>query len=597
MSKYSTKIFRIDQSHFVSERPQVFITFLIRNHNEKGNNIYTEVQCTEQGEVFNQMLFIHKAQPSYPSWKNMLLEITSSAQDIKDIQSKYPSFLLFFYSSTEAYVISGGAGYRVIESALDSHFGFSVVERLIDTSKDDIRGLSQRVFLGVELASNRYFKADYVFDDEDNFGKYYRGLDVFIDSDKLKDIGIETSKKKLLVKGEQGFKIDTKISFGELVERIEKISGLINDPNPPEIELNPFKKLNRWELKRTYGRRGTMQEILDKKLANQYFDSFQAKEVKDIYHPVLFEYLQCSTIRIKIGRNPHVDISTDQVITPRLIIGYLIDSNALGLDIERIYFPKFLELCQEIRIWIVDEERDLALYESVLLDWFFGEVELDGKYYMKFENDWFNYSIRFSNDLDSRLDSFADRITLETMQRWTTDYSREGGYNDSFAGVQNFIVADGRFHSWIEVADLFSWNEQELIVYHVKDGLSRDLRVLQSQITNSAKVIAQFRSDPNSSDVSSYHSKLVEQANKLGYTIPDLDEFKEILQRPNVRFVFAFATDSENLEKHDIIEEIKGSDSAVAKIAVLHSFYTIRQLDFHFSIAKIIREVALNLVG
>jgi len=221
MKKISTNIYRLDPSNFYKKTPKTVIEELIVIQNND-NNIYEKVECKVTGREFDQLLYIHHPNPTDPNWKQMLLEISGQNEEIKRIKSKYPSFLLFFFNSNDAYAITGGAGHRVIESILDFQFGFDVVERLIDTSKDDIRGLSQRVFLGVELASNRFFKSDYVFNDEDSFGKYYRGVDVFIDSKKLKDIGIETDKKKLLVKGQWGFRIDTKISFQQLIERIEK---------------------------------------------------------------------------------------------------------------------------------------------------------------------------------------------------------------------------------------------------------------------------------------------------------------------------------------------------------------------------------------
>jgi uncharacterized protein (TIGR04141 family) len=590
MSKYATKIFRLDASHIERQSPQFFIESLIGNHNSKPeNNQYSKVDCKVTGEVFKQILYVHKAEPSRPSWKGMLLEITGNAKEVNELHSRYPSFVLFFYTNNDVFAISGGSGYRILESTLDSQFGFNVVERLIDTSKDDIRGLSQRVFLGVELASNRYFKADYVFNDEDSFGKYYRGLEVFIDKKKLAEIGVKTKKSKLLVRGELGFKIDTKISFKELIERIEKISHLLNTTSP-NIELNPFKRLTRWELKRDYGKSGKLIDILNKKLADDYFRSFQRKEVKDIYHPNLFAYLSCSTIKIQLGKEEK-DIDTDQAVTPRLILGHL------NVDIDNLYFPRFLDLVQNVRIWILDEERGQKLHESRLFDWFYGEVSFQNKKYMKFENEWFDYSVRFSNDLDNRIRAFMDTVDIKEMKPWTTDYTSEGGYNASYRTDNQFIVGDGRFHDRIEVSDLISWTDDELIIYHVKDGLGRDLRVLQSQIINAAKVIQQFQSNVNSSEVSAYYSKLLDQSKKLDYPIPSLEAFKRLLSRKNVRFVFGFSTFRKSKTREEILDEIIESDSAVAKISILHAFYTIRQLEFRFSLAKINRDKPLKQVG
>jgi len=301
MHKIKTKIFRIDPSNHFDVSTIFFIKNLITVHNsDKSNNLYQLIDCKIKSETFELALYIHNPKVQKPSWYGLLTEISGNNPDVKRIDSKYPSFILFFFNDKEIFVITGGGGHRPVESVLDSQFGFKVVERLIDPTKDDLRSLSQRVFLGIELASNRFFKADYVFADEDNFGKYYRGLDVFIDSEKLKNIGVYTNKKKLLVKGELGFKIDTKISFEELLNRILKISNLLKEQ--PVIELNPFKKLTRWELKKPFRNDKTFEDLLNQKLANDFFDEYLSADAKEIYHPNLMEFLKCSAICVRLNK-------------------------------------------------------------------------------------------------------------------------------------------------------------------------------------------------------------------------------------------------------------------------------------------------------
>lgn len=586
MNKITTKIYRIDSSHHEDVTPGFFIEKLIEQHNVDTSVIrYDPIETKIESEEFCLKLFIHNPpHPSKPNWHGLLMDISGNNTKVKNIGSKYPSFILFFYSETEIFVITGGAGYRVVERALDSQFGFKVVERLIDTSNDDIRGLSQRVFLGVELASNRFFKADYAFEDEDNFGKYYRGLDVFINSQKLKNIGVETKKKSLLVRGELGFKIDTKISFDELLERIKSISTLLKEVC--EIELNPFKKLTRWELKRSIRKDKTFEMMLDQELINDYYKEFQLNDPRQIYHPSLMEYLKCSSIKVKLGKVESI-IETSQPITPKLILG------KLDLEVTNLQFPKFLELVKEVDVWIVEEETGNKVYNTKLYEWFYGEVTYAKKRYMKFENEWFNYSIKFSEDLNHRLDTVSNRIGIYELDKWSRDISSEAVYNDEYSNKSYFIVGDGVLHKGIEIADIISWTDDELMIIHVKDGLDRDLRVLQSQIINSAKVISELRSDLYLDNVKLYHERLVKENNKTGKKIPDLEEFIEILNKRNIRFVFAMATETENIEKEDIFREIKASKSAVAKIAILHSFYSIKDLDYHFSLSKIVKEKSI----
>jgi uncharacterized protein (TIGR04141 family) len=582
MQKIATKIFRIEPTNHSDVSTKFFINNLITLHNsDSTNNYYQLIECKIKPEVFELALYIHNPKTQKPSWYGLLTEISGNNSDVKRIDSKYPSFILFFYSGNEIFVITGGGGYRVIESALDSQFGFKVVERLIDPSKDDLRGLSQRVFLGAELASNRFFKADYVFADEDTFGKYYRGLDVFVSSEKLASIGVDTNKKKLLIKGELGFKIDTKISFDELLNRILKISDLLKEKSI--IELNPFKRLTRWELKKVVRKEKTLEDLLNQTLANDFFNEYLSADAKEIYHPNLMEFLNCSTICVRLDKK-EIPIPTSQRITPRLIFGYL------DIDDKDVLFPRFRELIEKIEIWIMDEEHNQKNYSSKLCDWFYGEVS-DGKdQYLKFENEWFNYSARFSTDINERIDLSFERIDIYPMDIWLSEYSSEAIYNDSFSGKENFIVGDGVFHNGIEIADLISWNEKELLIFHVKDGLGRNLRVLQSQIINSAKVIASFQSGDNIDNIRAYHTDLEKANLKSNVQIPDFDKFLEIFSNKNVRFIFAVATDSVNTEKNDVLKEIKDSRSLIAKIAILHSYYSIKNLDYNFSISKIVKE-------
>lgn len=580
-NKISTKIFKINEAHLEKVSARDFIHQRIEYHNRNASTLYKEVPCAKAGNEFDQILYTHNPKETPPSWQKLLLEITGNHGEIKYIKSRYPSFVLFFFSNMEVYAITGGSGYRVIEETIDTQFGFSVVERLIDTSQSDMRRISERVFLGVELASNRFFRPDYVFDDEDTFGKYYRGLDVFIRKEKLKDIGVSTDKKELLVRGEAGFKIDTKITFEQLVERIEKLSQILKK-NKTGIELNPFKKLTRGELKIPVGRQQTIKDQLEQHLADYYYKLFQKNdELSEIYHPSLIEYLNCSQIRIKYDKKEEF-ISTAQRITPRLIIG-----TALGY-VDGIQFPLFRKLSNEIIISLYDETTEKYIHNASLADCFFGEVPIDDKRYLKFENDWFHYTLQFASDLNSRLESMKERVRIETMAEWS-HLNTEGEYNDLHAMKHNTLVADRKFHKKIEVADIISWTKNELIIYHVKNGLNKDLRVLQSQIINSAKVLAEFRSNINAKSVEQYYEKLKKQPSGFKGSFPSISEFKKILMSTNVRFVFSFSTKTKNSTRDSIFDEIAASQSAIAKISVLHTFYTIRQMDYEFSIAKIIK--------
>lgn len=580
MKKIACNIYRLSDFHFERKKPKIVIQDFIDRHNEN-NNFYQGINCQElKNSKFQVLLYVHKPKIGKPNWLNLLTSVVENNNDLKGINSQYPSFVMFFYNGNECYSVTGGAGHKVIESLIDNQFGFSVVERLIDANKDDVRKLAERAFLGVELASNRFFKSDFKVNDDNNFGKFYKGVDVFIDKKKLASIGIQTDKNKLLVKGQLGFKIDTKITFDELLNRIKQISILLKNTKP-KFELNPFKKVTRFELKKEVRKDKTLEQYLNQDLYNQYFDSFQKLETKDIYHPKLNDYLKCSTIIAELEKE-NVEIETSQNITPRLIMG------KLGVTLDNLTFPRFLQLISNIKIWIFDDERSEKTYPSYLEDWFFGEAKYADKNYVKFENEWYNYTINFSEDLNKRLEEIKSRCDIKIMNPWSSDLGTEGEYNDEYSTDDVFIVADGLFHKNIEVADLISWNDYELILYHVKSGLDRDLRVLQSQVINSLKVISEFKTNTGEESVKKYYEKLKTNGNNID-KIPTLNDFKNKLDKKKIRFVFGFATKTNNSTIDEIFDEIKASQSLIAKISVLHTFYTVKQYDFEFSISKIVR--------
>jgi len=238
----------------------------------------------------------------------------------------------------------------------------------------------------------------------------------------------------------------------------------------------------------------------------------------------------------------------------------------------------------------VNDENDYKVYESKLIDWYFGEVQHDLKNYIKFENEWFHYSINFLEDLNRRLDQLSSQIDLTPMKEWPLIHSTEGDYNNQYEGDIDFIIGDGVFHKFIEIADLIQWKNEELFIYHVKNGFDRNLRVLQSQLINSIKVLTEFRSNIDSVEVKDYYNKLKLKASDLNSSFPSFVKFKKILGLKTIHFVFAFATKNDIKSKEDVFKEIKKSNSNIAKIALLHSNYTTRKHNFKFSISKIVRE-------
>lgn len=530
MSKFSPRIYKVNEVKFAGFTPENFIDSFIDKYNAEHNtNQFKKIECLPQDGVFQLKQYLNYPIHKPPSWLNIAKSAALAGVSFSDVGNKNHSYLLFVYSSDEIYIITGGYSHNVIEEIVDYDFGFNVVERLIDPNKTEIRSLSQRGFIGIELASNRFFKSDFVFFDNDDFGKFYRGLEAFIDEKALAKLGVITDKQKLLVRGETGFKVDTAVDLMTILERIQRLSKLLKNPIPIGFEINPFRNVRPRELNSVFGKY-TLEENLDRELFLLFFNRMKLRDdTTEIFHPVLMPFLRSDSVYIQKGTQKH-NIPTNTKIYPKTIL------RKFGVDTSALKFEEFVNLVKSIRTLIYDAEYNERIHERRLSEWLSGEITFQNKKYIKFENVWYTFS-------------------------------------------RNFL------------ADIIDINAKQMIVYHVKKGLDRNFRVLQSQILNSAKLLSEFRaSNFDHPELQQYFKALNRNTTKkVGVSI-DFDTFKnEYIKRDELHYVFAFATKSKASSKDEILQEIKSSPSTIAKISLLHTYYSLKEKEIKMSVAKIIK--------
>jgi uncharacterized protein (TIGR04141 family) len=575
MSKIATKLFRLNPELFaenIYENLKQIRTFM-QNYNDTHDNRYVkkEVKQAFSNKGFQFELYVQIGQPKKPEWVDFLYVI--SQDDLQDIKSQYPSYILFILHEKSSFALTGGAGSKIISQLLDPMFGFNILERLIDVNNTQIRSIAQNTFLGSELASARYFKSGFTLTDEDNFGKYYKELCMFIDPEKLKKIGIVTSKEKLLARGESGFKIDTKISFANTIERIVSLIELLNEE--VQTELNPFRRLSSREL-------GPIKHELETQLIDAYYEDYCRGEEKELFHPNLIDFLQTEKVLFYSKQN-NFEMNTSVEITLQKIFTRF----HLDFPVTRDQFQSKLK---SIETQIYDAASNQYSSPETLLNWLFGEVFFKDKKYIKFEGAWFTFSTNYETDLHTRIDYLNTKVETIRLHPWTSDYGGEGDYNDDFSKYEeNCIVGDTCFYKNIEIADAILWNDNEINFVHVKDKLDRNLRVLQSQIINSSKQIRQFRQDLDHPGVKEYYDQLTGKIAKKGQVIIPFEEFKELLQRNEVYFSFCFATNKPSSSLNETLNEIKRSNSTIAKLAILDTYYSLKNQDFKMKVGKIVK--------
>lgn len=577
---------------FKTGETKQFIETFMNNYNAEHGLKYDLVESDSVAGEFQILQYINSPSFKPPSWLRISREAAKSNQ-LQEVKNKNYALLMFFFSYTEIFVITGGHSYRIIEEIVDYDFGFSIVERLIDPNKTEIRSLSERGFVGIELASSRFFRSDFVFHDNDDFGKFYRGLEAFIDEKALSRLGVQTERKKLLVKGEAGFKIDTSINLETILNRISRLSKLLKVEVEPGFEINPFrnvryKELSSFVVEPEKFRDRELESVLNEMLFKQYYNDLNSPKLDtEIFHPSLIEYLNSSVIYLQRGRE-RFNVNTNQKIYLKTLL------RPFNVDTSSIRFDTFVEWITRMRTIIKNEDVGTEISDRKLSEWLSGEVEFNNTRYIKFENIWYTYSSNFVSNLNSRLDSMFERIDLIELPDWKSDESDyEEDYNRSLLSkFDSGIMGDTIKYRNIELADFISSNETEMIIYHVKNGLDRNLRVLQSQILNSAKVISEVRiSDFEQPAIKNYFERVIKFSERNGGRRIGFDEFKNnYLKKDSLRFVFAYATKKKTTGKHEILEEIKSTKSSIAKISILHTYYTLKAKDIRMSISKIYRE-------
>lgn len=593
MSTYSPKIFKVNSRLYKLDEAKQFIEQFMYNYNSEHGMQYEKFETGTFDGEFQILQYINTPNFKPPSWLRLSKQAAVKSEKLNSIRNKNYALLMFFFSRSEIFVITGGHSYRIIEEIVDYDFGFNVVERLINPSETEIRSLSERGFVGIELASSRFFKSNFVFHDNDDFGKFYRGLEAFVDEKALIRLGVKTEKKKLLVKGEAGFKIDTSIDLETILNRVSRLSKLLKSGLEPGFEINPFRNVRLKELssfvntpKKYKGRE--LGAVLDEELYLQYFQTLNSPALdKEIFHPSLMEYLDSSLIYLQRNREYHKISTNQKIYLKTLLRPFNVETNSLK-------FETFIEWITKVRTIIKSEDSGSEVSNRKLSEWLSGEVELNDNRYIKFENIWYTYSFNFITDINRRLDSMFEKIEICELPHWRVDESDyEEDYNRSLLSkIDSGIMGDTVKYKNIELADFISNNDQEMVIYHVKNGLDRNLRVLQSQILNSAKILSDIRiSNFEHPEIKEYFERLIKFSMRNGGDKISFEVFKnDYLKRDSLRFVFAYATRRKTVDKEQILEEIKSSRSSIAKISILHTYYTLKSKDIRMSISKIYRE-------
>ncbi|SHG89562.1 DUF6119 family protein [Flagellimonas flava] len=558
---------------------------MIDEYREKSGNQFVSVtlnaNLTSNG--YTPKLYVYRTQEKNPKWVDFLSEIVANENDLGELEAKYSSFILFLYSENRIYAITKGYfGRYILEELMDRFFGLEVLSRLVNKSETEIRQIEERGVFGEVLGAERYFRENYNLSYEDDFGKIYKKMLASIKEENFEKLGIVKKRddiRKVSVNGSSSIEMSTNFDYNELLQRVLKIEELLELEG---VQFNQFYRLSMSEL-------GAIRDNLNEELIKMAYNSYMEGESIDFYHPDVFEYMRSIEARFNVDGD-YLEISYAYSIGFTSIISQLVAEDKIDSSTE----ATFLEGLQNCYGGYKITEDGAYLNEVSLDKWIGGEVEFDGNKFFKIDNDWYRYRDGFDDHLNTYFSEFDfDAIVPDyKLEAWDLNLvPKEGGYNDEYKNVDNFIVTDTKLLNQIEICDLIRISEDSIYLYHVKKDLGRDLRVLSNQIVNAARILKSAINESDNALLKKYYSTVSKnyEDNEITYNRDDKSipvgesDFIDLFKTKTIVFVFSYSSASDVAIK----EEIIATNSRIAKLSLLYCMRDMRSTNFSFLIERI----------
>ena len=286
-----------------------------------------------------------------------------------------------------------------------------------------------------------------------------------------------------------------------------------------------------------------------------------------------------------------------------------------------------LFLSKNLKISFKTEKKK---YKDLTLNFFHGEVIYDDQreknesfICYKIDGKWFRYNQKFSESLDDAFKSlikgkFKDgtRDNIHLNEVWPINDMNdkklaEKCYNRLHCKIDCFYVGDRILPYNVELFDIMKVLDNELYLYHVKDGFGCITRDACSQIRNSALAISESRRGGGKNNFLRKYYKLVTNYRKnsqndndgdIKFRKTERDKLKKIsfndflkwFQEKQIVFVYAFTfvRESREIKLKDYLKkgDLKNfSKSHIARHELYHTNLFVEELGFQLAICQINR--------
>jgi uncharacterized protein (TIGR04141 family) len=206
--KLLTKLLAVEGSHKYSSQKLV-------SNNSNGFELY---------------LFYRKHPKAVPDWKPFFANVVEEGEVFHtEPRNMNESFVFFLYhvADKNLYAIAGGYGAFTIQKFIKDDFGIDILVRVInDKGERVLRHAKEFGVTGGIVGLVKYFRQQYNFYENKNFGNIYREIAALIDKDTARELGISIDETKQCI-AKSSFKLSHSMEYAEMILVVSKLNTII----------------------------------------------------------------------------------------------------------------------------------------------------------------------------------------------------------------------------------------------------------------------------------------------------------------------------------------------------------------------------------
>jgi len=586
--KMPVAVYQIDLSQFEDTDFGGVVDLIVGKAKSDDHNIdYEPIVDGLNKEFFIRIVSGLRSGP--PRWRSYLGQVVEENSALHSYINNAYLFIAFIGYKDYLFAIAGGGGSMIIDRFTNQNFGLEILIRLFERDDQVIKGIQDRGLTGILLGQTKFYRGDQRFSDENQFGKIFQKVQAELNKKILTStFGFNEKDLTRKVSGclaKSSFSIGKSVDFITTLELVKRFTIILKQK--PKFALNKVELLS----KKKYA---SLVNELDDFLQQKIYDDWKntGSSDVDICNKEFEKYLTAA--RYELTTEDSQIITFDNAPTLGNLIFELIKHSALKSD--DLFNFKCSVLWLRIKTF---DENGVLLTDNSVLEQMHGEVEYNGNHYFFLDGEWYKIESDFVQDLNKECSFILEKVWDDKLITEIFDIKKtEHAFNKKFIGRTNWLVFDTITPDNIEPCDLLNYDDNKVVLIHVKKGFDNSVRDLASQILIAAKRI-QEDSKNNFSYINKVEKKTLKgkkstslRSRDLGKQVFPTGGLKQVFQgKKDHDIVFCLAFVDNTSSRGLLKDNITSFNSNIAKFSLMEAHRGIMALGYGFKVIQLSRTV------